>query len=108
MDKDKHYLEKRFEELKDNRLKDTTNLMRVQIDLFLNILKEAGWRWQAEPYYDDFIQSIVALEKNVPLLERFFLHPPCWAVAESEDQLCRVSFIRNKIMKSGINPAWNN
>ena len=42
-------------------------------------------------------------QKNVPLLKRFFRQPPCWAVAESEDPLCRVSKIQNKIMKSGIN-----
>ncbi|MBN2383262.1 hypothetical protein JXQ70_10300 [bacterium] len=36
----KDHLEKSFEELKDTRFRDTTNLMRVQIDLFLNMLKE--------------------------------------------------------------------
>jgi ABC-type transport system substrate-binding protein len=35
-------------------------LSRIErVDLAVNILKEAGWRWQVEPYYDDFIQSIV-------------------------------------------------
>jgi len=30
-----------------------------RVELAVSILKEAGWRWQSEPYYDDFIQSIV-------------------------------------------------
>ena len=35
-------------------------------------------------------------QKNVPEFERFFLQP--------HTRLCRVSLIRNKIMKSGIKP----
>ena len=33
----------------------------------------------------------------------FFLGPPFWADAESEDPLCRIAFNRNKIMDGDIN-----
>jgi peptide/nickel transport system substrate-binding protein len=30
-----------------------------RVEMAVQILKEAGWRWQSEPYWDDFVQDIV-------------------------------------------------
>jgi hypothetical protein len=46
-------------------------------------------------------KDILAVKKRFAT-QTLFLQSPCWAAAESEDPLCRVSFIRNKFMRSGI------
>ena len=61
----KNHLEKRFEELKDTRFRDTTNLMRVQIDLFLNMLKEAEKNLNTEDGFTQFKSSYYGSDKTL-------------------------------------------
>ena len=43
------------------------------------------------------------VNKNVALLERFFLQAPAGPWLKAKTNLCRVSLTRNQIMKSGTN-----
>jgi ABC-type transport system substrate-binding protein len=39
---------------------DYMNLSRAErVELAVGILKDAGWRWRSEPYWDEFVQDIV-------------------------------------------------
>ena len=62
---DKNHLEKRFEELKDTRFRDTTNLIRVQIDLFLNILNEVEQRLDMDKDKSRFKSSYFGSDKTL-------------------------------------------
>lgn len=58
-------LKKNFEELKVTRMEDSTNLMRVQIDLFVNILKEAEDRLKEQPGHSKYKSSFLGTDKSL-------------------------------------------
>ena len=63
--KPKDFLEKSIEELKENRRQDSTNLLRVQIDLFLNILGEAERIITSKERAESFKSAYYGTEKTL-------------------------------------------
>lgn len=61
----KDRIEKSFEELKDTRFRDSTNLMRVQIDLFLNMLNEVEKSMNNDNVKSHFKSSYFGSEKTL-------------------------------------------
>ncbi|MFC1848778.1 hypothetical protein ACFL27_01100 [candidate division CSSED10-310 bacterium] len=61
----REYLEKKFDQLKINRMEDSTNVMRIQIDLFLNILQEAEGRLNSEFSKKKFKSAYFGTDKTL-------------------------------------------
>lgn len=61
----KDFLEKSIEEIKENRRKDSTNLLRVQIDIFLNILSETEQLLAAQNQAAPFKSAYYGTEKTL-------------------------------------------